>query len=172
MITPKFFECYCNKLFADNCEFQTQQSYFMELHIKCYYNGRLVAKLRVCNDMSTEADVYTPDQCSTCTMFKWRFKRLLKKYTYVDRHKVEVIKDISKMVNSKFYAHSEDIWELINQITNDIFAIDVEGIAQRHMDKADMLRYGEIKWRTKTHEQELNDQSQPNKDSDNAETAD
>ena len=162
MITPKFFESYCKKLFDDNCEIKTEQSYPMELLIKCYYNGRLVAKLRVRNDMATEADVYTPDQCSTCTMLKWRFKRLLKKYTYVDRHKVEVIKEISKMVNSKFYAHSEDIWELINQITDDVFAIDVAGIAQRLMDKADLLRYGEIKWRTKTHV--LKDQSQPSKE--------
>lgn len=167
MITPKFFERYCKKLFACNCEIKTEQSYPMELTIKCYYSGRLVAKLRVCTDMSTEAEVYTPDQCSTCTRFKWRFKRLLKKYTYVDRHKVDVIKEISHMVNSKFYAHSEDIWELINQITDDIFATDVEVIAQRLMDKADMLRYGEIKWRTKTHEQ-----PQPNKESDNANTDD
>jgi hypothetical protein len=126
-----------------------------------------VAKLRVCNDMTTEASVYTPDQCSTCTRFKWRFKRLLKKYTYVDRHKVDVINEISKMVNSQFYAHSEDIWELINQITDDVFAIDVESIAQRLMDKADMLRYGKIQWRTKTHEQ-----SQPNKEADNAKADD
>lgn len=170
MITPKFFESYCKKLFNDNCEIKTEQSYPMELLIKCYYNGRLVAKLRVRNDMATEADVYKPDQCSTGTMLKWRFKRLLKQYTYVNRHKVEVIKEISKMVNSKFYAHSEDIWELINQITDDIFAIDVAGIAQRLMDKADLLRYGKIKWRKQTHE--LKDQSQQSKEADNAEADD
>lgn len=167
MITPKFFERYCKKLFNDNCDIKTEQSYPMELLIRCYYNGRLVAKLRVRNDMTTEADVYMPDQCSTCTRFKWRFKRLLKKYTYVDRHKVDVIKEISKMVNSQFYAHSEDIWELINQITDDIFAIDVNGIAQRLMDKADLLRYGKIQWRSKTHEQ-----PKPNEDADNAKTDD
>lgn len=167
MITPKFFERYCNKLFDDNCEFKTTQNDPMALLIRCYYNGRLVAILRVRNDMTTEADVYTPDQCSTCTRFKWRFKRLLKKYTYVDRHKVDVINEISKMVNSQFYAHSEDIWELINQITDDVFAIDVESIAQRLMDKADMLRYGKIQWRTKTHEQ-----TQPNKEADNAKADD
>ena len=167
MITPKFFESYCNKLFDDNCEFKTTQNDPMELLIRCYYNGRLVAKLRVRNDMTTEADVYMPDQCSTCTRFKWRFKRLLKKYTYVDRHKVDVIKEISKMVNSQFYAHSEDIWELINQITDDIFAIDVNGIAQRLMDKADLLRYGKIQWRSTTHEQ-----PKPNEDADNAKTDD
>lgn len=167
MITPKFFDRYCNKLFDDHCEIKTTQNDPMELLIRCYYNGRLVARLRVCNDMTTEASVYMPDQCSTCTRFKWRFKRLLKKYTYVDRHKVDVIKEISKMVNSQFYAHSEDIWELINKITDDIFAIDVESIAQRLMDKADMIRYGKIQWRTKTHEQ-----SQPNKEADNAKADD
>ncbi len=172
MITPKFFERYCKKLFDDNCETKTEQSYPMELIIKCYYNDRLVARLRVRNDMSTEADIYTPDQCSTCTRFKWRFKCLLKKYTYVDRHKVEVIKEISKMVNSKFYAHSEDIWELINQITDAIYAIDVNGIAQRLMDKADLIRYGKIQWRTKTHEQKLKNSSQPNKEADNAKSDD
>jgi hypothetical protein len=97
---------------------------------------------------------------------------LLKKYTYVDRHKVEVIKEISKMVNSKFYAHSEDIWELINQITDAIYAIDVNGIAQRLMDKADLIRYGKIQWRTKTHEQKLKNSSQPNKEADNAKSDD
>ena len=46
------------------------------------------------------------------------------------------------------YAHPDDIWELIDQVTDDVFAIDVSKIAERLMDKADMLRYGEIKWRT------------------------
>lgn len=168
MITPKFFEHYCNKLFDDNCDIKTEQSYPMELIIRCYYKGRLVARLRVRNNMTTEVSVYTPDQCSTDTRFKWRFKHLLKKYTYVDRHKIEVIKEISKMVNSKFYAHSDDVWQLIDQITDDIFAIDVSGIGERLMDKADLLRYGSIKWRSKTHEQD----PQPNKDADNAKTDD
>jgi hypothetical protein len=168
MITPKFFESYCNKLFDDNCDIKTEQSYPMELLIRCYYKGRLVARLRVRNNMTTEVSVYTPDQCSTDTRFKWRFKHLLKKYTYVDRHKIEVIKEITKMVNSKFYAHSDDIWELIDQITDDVFAIDVSGIGERLMDKADLLRYGSIKWRSKTHEQD----PQPTKDADNAKTDD
>ena len=157
MISQQYFETYCRKLLDDNCRFVTEQCNDMELLIRCFYNDRIVAKLRVCKDLTTEADVYTPDQCSTCTRFKWRFKHLLKKYTYVDRHKVDVIKEIAKMVNSKFYAHSEDIWELINKITDDVFVIDVEGIAQRLMDKADMIRYGTIKWRSQTHELENTD---------------
>ena len=164
MISQKYFCNYCNKLFDDACTFTSEQNEEMGVLIKCNFNGRLVAKLYVHKDLTTEADVYTPDQCLESTRFKWRFKHLLKKYTYVDRHKVDVIKEISSLVNSKFYAHSEDVWELINQITDDIFAIDVEGIAKRLMDKADLLRYGEIKWRFKTHEQELKDTIKPLKD--------
>lgn len=148
MITPTYFKRYCNKLFNDACEFKSAMANEMEFHIKCFFNHRLVAKLYVDEHMKSIVDVYTPDQCSTSTRFKWRFRHLLKKYTYVDRHKTDVIKEITKMVNSKFYAHSEDIWELIDQVTDDVFAIDVGNIAARLMDKADMLRYGEIKWRT------------------------
>ncbi len=148
MITQTYFKRYCNKLFNDACEFKSAMANEMEFHIKCYFNQRLVAKLYVDEHMKTVADVYTADQCSTSTRFKWRFRHLLKKYTYVDRHKADVIKEITNLVNSKFYAHSDDIWELIDQVTDDVFAIDVSKIAERLMDKADMLRYGEIKWRT------------------------
>ena len=55
---------------------------------------------------------------------------------------------MSSRKSLKFYAHPDDIWELIDQVTDDVFAIDVSKIAERLMDKADMLRYGEIKWRT------------------------
>ena len=148
MITQEYFRKYCNKIFNDACDFKSDMVNGMEFHIKCYFSQRLVAKLYVDEHMKTVADVYTPDQCSTSTRFKWRFRHLLKKYTYVDRHKADVIKEITKLVSSKFYAHSDDIWELINQVTDDVFATDVAKIAERLMDKADMLRYGEIKWRT------------------------
>ena len=148
MITPTYFKRYCNKLFNDACEFKSNMANEMEFHIKCFFNHRLVAKLYVDEHMKSIVDVYTADQCSTSTRFKWRFRHLLKKYSYVDRHKTDVIKEITKMVNSKFYAHSDDIWQLIDQVTDDVFAIDVGNIAERLMDKADMLRYGEIKWRT------------------------
>lgn len=147
MITPTYFKRYCNKLFNDACEFKSNMANEMEFHIKCFFNNRLVAKLYVDERMKSIVDVYTADQCSTSTRFKWRFRHLLKKYSYVDRHKTDVIKEITKMVNSKFYAHSDDIWQLIDQVTDDVFAIDVGNIAERLMDKADMLRYGEIKWR-------------------------
>lgn len=147
MITPTYFKRYCNKLFNDACEFKSAMANEMEFHIKCFFNKRLVAKLYVDEHMKSIVDVYTADQCSTSTRFKWRFRHLLKKYTFVDRHKSDVIKEITNLVNSKFYAHSEDIWELIDQVTDDVFAIDVGNIAERLMDKADMLRYGEIKWR-------------------------
>ena len=146
MITQEYFRKYCNKLFNDACEFKSDMVNGMEFHIKCYFKQRLVAKLYVDEHMKTVADVYTADLCSTSTRFKWRFRHLLKKYTYVDRHKADVIKEITKLVSSKFYAHSDDIWELINQVTDDVFATDVAKIAERLMDKADMLRYGEIKW--------------------------
>ncbi|MBR6891891.1 MAG: hypothetical protein IKN15_01360 [Bacteroidaceae bacterium] len=152
MITPTYFKRYCNKLFNDACEFKSAMANEMEFHIKCFFNHRLVAKLYVDEHMKSIVDVYTPDQCSTSTRFKWRFRHLLKKYTYVDRHKSDVIKEITKMVNSQFYAHSDDIWTLIDQVTDDVFAIDVGNIAARLMDKADMLRFGEIKWRTCTKE--------------------
>ena len=148
MITQTYFKRYCNKLFNDACEFKSAMANEMEFHIKCYFNQRLVAKLYVDEHMKTVADVYTADQCSTSTRFKWRFRHLLKKYTYVDRHKADVIKEITNLVNSKFYAHSDDIWELIDQVTDDVFAIDVSKIAERLMDKADLLRYGKINWRT------------------------
>ena len=148
MITQTYFKKYCNKVFNNACEFKTDMVDAMEMSIKCIFNGRLIAKLYVRDNLTTVADVYTPNQCSTSTRFKWRFCHLLKKYTYVDRHKVEVIKEITKMVNSKFYAHAEDIWKLIDQVTDDVFAIDVCNIAERLMDKADLHRYGEIKWRT------------------------
>ena len=148
MITPTYFKRYCNKVFNDACEFKSAMANEMEFHIKCYFNQRLVAKLYVDEHMKTVADVYTADQCSTSTRFKLRFRHLLKKYTYVDRHKAYVIKEITQFVNSEFYAHPNDIWELIDQVTDDVFAIDVSKIAERLMDKADMLRYGEIKWRT------------------------
>lgn len=147
MITPTYFKRYCNKVFNDACEFKSAMVNEMEFQIKCYFNHRLVAKLYVDERMKNVADVYTADQCSTSTRFKWRFRHLLKKYTYVDRHKADVIKEITNLVNSKFYAHSDDIWELIDQVTDDVFAIDVGKMAERLMDKADMLRYGEIKWR-------------------------
>lgn len=147
MITPTYFKRYCNKVFNDACEFKSAMVNEMEFQIKCYFNHRLVAKLYVDECMKNVADVYTADQCSTSTRFKWRFRHLLKKYTYVDRHKADVIKEITNLVNSKFYAHSDDIWELIDQVTDDVFAIDVGKMAERLMDKADMLRYGEIKWR-------------------------
>lgn len=147
MITQTYFKRYCSKLFNDACEFKSGMANEMEFHIKCYFNHRLVAKLYVDEHMKTVADVYTADLCSTSTRFKWRFRHLLKKYTYVDRHKADVIKEITRLVNSKFYAHSDDICELIDQVTDDVFAIDVSKIAERLMDKADMLRYGEIKWR-------------------------
>lgn len=152
MITQTYFKRYCNKLFNDACEFKSAMANEMEFHIKCFFNHRLVAKLYVDEHMKSIVDVYTPDQCSTSTRFKWRFRHLLKKYTYVDRHKSDVIKEITKMVNSQFYAHSDDIWTLIDQVTDDVFAIDVGNIAARLMDKADMLCFGEIKWRTCTKE--------------------
>ena len=148
MITQTYFKRYCNKLFNDACEFKSAMVNDMEFHIKCYFNNSLVAKLYVDERMKTVVDVYTADQCSTSTRFKWRFRHLLKKYTFVARHKSDVIKEITKLVNSKFYAHSDDIWELIDQVTDDVFAIDVGKIAEKLMDKADMLKYGEIKWRT------------------------
>ena len=148
MITQDYFRKYCKKIFNDACEFKSDMANEMEFRIKCYFNGRLVAKLYVDEHMKSIVDVYTADQCSTSTRFKWRFRHLLNKYTYVDRHKADVIKEITNLVNSKFYAHSDDIWELIDQVTDDVFAIDVGKIAERLMDKADMLRYGEIKWRT------------------------
>ena len=148
MITQEYFRKYCKKLFNDVCDFKSDMVNDMEFHIKCYFNQRLVAKLYVDEHMKTVVDVYTTDQCSTSTRFKWRFRHLLKKYTFVDRHKSAVIKEITKLVTSKFYAHSDDIWELIDQVTDDVFATDVGKIAERLMDKADMLNYGEIKWRT------------------------
>lgn len=148
MITQDYFRKYCNKLFNNACEFKSAMVNDMEFHVKCYFNQRLVAKLYVDERLKTVVDVYTADQCSTSTRFKWRFRHLLKKYTFVDRHKSDVIKEITNLVNSKFYAHSDDIWQLIDQITDDVFAIDVGKIAERLMDKADMHRYGDIKWRT------------------------
>ena len=147
MITQTYFKRYCNKLFNDACEFKSDMVNDMEFHIKCYFNNSLVAKLYVDEHMKSIVDVYTADQCSTSTRFKWRFRHLLKKYTFVARHKSDVIKEITNLVNSKFYAHSDDIWQLIDQITDDVFAVDIGNIAQRLMDKADLHRYGEIKWR-------------------------
>lgn len=152
MITQTYFKRYCIKLFNDACEFKTDMVNAMEMSIKCYFNGRLVAKLYVRDDLKTVADVYMQNQCSTSTAFKLRFRHLLKKYTYVDRHKADVIKEISKMVNSKFYASANDIWKLIDQITDDIFTAELYEIATKLMDKADMHRYGEIKWRTSNKE--------------------
>lgn len=148
MITQDYFRKYCKKLFNDACTFKSDMVNDMEFHIRCNFNQRLVAKLYVDEHMKTVVDVYTADQCSTSTRFKWRFRHLLKKYTFVDRHKSDVIKEITKLVSSKFYAHSDDIWELIDQVTDDVFATDVGKIAERLMDKADRLNYGEIKWRT------------------------
>ena len=153
MITQDYFRNYCKKLFDDNCEFKTEMCNDMAFHIKCYFNNSLVAKLYIDEHMKSVVDVYTADQYSTTTRFKWRFRHLLKKNTFVARHKVEVIKEITNLVNSKFYAHSEDVWELIDQITDDVFAIDVAWIAERLMDKADLHRYGDIRWRSRTHEQ-------------------
>ncbi len=153
MITQTYFKKYCNKVFNDACEFKTDMANAMEMSIKCVFNGRVVAKLYVRDNLTTVADVYNPNQCSTSTRFKWSFRRLLKKCTYVDRHKAEVIKEITEMVNSKFYAHADDIWQLIDQVTDDVFAIDVRVIAERLMDKADLICYGAIKWRSRTHEQ-------------------
>ena len=147
MITQTYFKRYCSKLFNDACEFESGMANEMEFHIKCYLYQRLVATLYVDEHMKTVVYVYTADLRSTSTRFKWRFRHLLKKYTYVERHKADVIKEITRLVNSKFYAHSDDIWELIDQVTDDVFAIDVAKIAERLMDKADMLRYGDIKWR-------------------------
>lgn len=147
MITPTYFKRYCNKVFNDACEFKSDMANEMEFHIKCFFNHRLVAKLYVDEHMKSIVDVYTADQCSTSTRFKWRFRHLLKKYTYVDRHKADVIKEITNLVNSKFYAHSDDIWHLIDQITDDIFTAELYEIASQLMDKADVQRFGEIKWR-------------------------
>lgn len=153
MITQTYFKKYCNTVFNNACEFKTDIADAMEMRIKCIFNGRIVAKLYVRDNLTTVAYVYTTNQCSTSTRFKCRFRHLLKKCTYVDRHKAEVIKEITKMVNSQFYAHAEDIWMLIDYVTDDVFAIDVGKIAERLMDKADLLRYGAIKWRSRTHEQ-------------------
>lgn len=148
MITQDYFRKYCKKLFNDSCEFKSAMANDMEFHIKCYFNQRLVAKLYIDERMKTVVDVYTVDQCSTSTRFKWQFRHLLKKYTYVDRHKADVIKEISKMVNSKFYASANDIWKLIDTITDDIFTAELYEIASQLMDKADIQRFGSIKWRT------------------------
>ena len=64
----------------------------------------------------------------------------------------DVIKEISKMVNSKFYASANDIWKLIDQITDDIFTAELYEIATKLMDKADVQRFGTIKWRTSNKE--------------------
>lgn len=152
MITQTYFRRYCNKLFNNACEFKSDMANDMEMRIKCYFNGRLVAKLYVREDLKTVADVYRQDQCSTSTSFKLRFRHLLKKYTYVDRHKADVIKEISKMVNSKFYASADDIWKLIDKITDDIFTADLYQIASQLMDKADVQRFGTIKWRNSNKE--------------------
>lgn len=147
MINQVYFKSYCSKFFNSACKFETDMPNAMEMSIKCFFNGRLVARLYVRENLTTVAEVYKPNQCLTSTSFKWRFRHLLEKYTYVDLHKAEVIKEITKMVNSQFYAHPKDIWDLIDQITDDVFAKDVAYIAERLMDKADLLRYGAIKWR-------------------------
>ena len=152
MINQVYFKRYCNKVFNDACEFNTDMVNAMEMSIRCFFNGRLVAKLYVRDNLTTVVDVYMQNQCSTSTKFKWRFRHLLKKYTYVDRHKAEVIKEITKMVNSKFYANTQDIWKLIDQITDDIFTADLYEIASQLMDKADIQRFGVVRWRSSNNE--------------------
>ena len=151
MITQKYFESYCIKLFNNECEFRTETCSAMELVIKCFYHERLVAKLRVRNDMTTEATVYDREMNTTYTSYRWRLRYLLANRTYTDRKKNKVIKFITTFVHSEFYRHADDIWDIVNTITDDVFASDVRDIAEKLMDKADMAQYGDIKWRYNTH---------------------
>ena len=148
MITPKYFENYCRKLFNNDCEIKTETCSSMEIHVKCIYHDRLVAKLLVRKNLTTEATLYSPDQNYYWTSYKWRFRHLLKKHTYAERNKATVIKLITKKVNSYFYKHPDDIWDIIDQITDDVFTCDVIEMCKKFRDKADILQYGYVRWRT------------------------
>lgn len=152
MITQQYFENFCKKLFNDDCEIKTEVGCSLELFVKCFYHDRLVAKLHVRKNMSTEATVYDREMNTTYTSYRWRFKYLLTNRTYTDRKKDKVIKFITTFVHSEFYRHADDIWDIVNKITDDVFACDVRDIAEKLMDKADLAQYGEVQWRTKANE--------------------
>ena len=152
MITQQYFEKYCRKLFNNDCDIKTETCRAMEIHVKCFYHDRLVAKLYVRNNLTTEATVYSPEQNGYYTSYKWRFRHLLKKHTYSDRNKATVIKFITKMVNSYFYKHPDDIWDIIDKITDDVFTCDVIEMSNKFRDKADILQYGKVRWRTEENE--------------------
>ena len=152
MITQQYFEKYCRKLFNDDCDLKTETCSWMEIHVKCFYHDRLVAKLHVRKNLTTEATVYSPDQNGDYTSYKWRFRHLLKKHTYADRNKATIIKFITKLVNSSFYKHPDDIWDIIDKITDDVFTCDVIEMCNKFRDKADRLQYGEVRWRTEEKE--------------------
>lgn len=163
MITPKYFENYCRKLFNNDCEIKAENCCSMEMYVKCFYHDRIVAKLHVRENMTTEVTVYAPDQNYYWTSYKWRFRHLLKKHTYAERNKATVIKFITKLVNSYFYKHPDDIWDIIDKITDDVFTCDVIEMCKKFRDKADILQYGVVRWRTEEPDE---------KGSSDAETAD
>ena len=160
MITQKYFEEYCAKIFNDDYQLKTEHTYSMELHVRCFFHDKLVARLRVSNNLKTTVDVYMPDECYTSTSYKWRFRYLLKKYTEAERNKAAIVQRIADVVNNKFYAQSEDIWYIIDKITDDIFALNLCDIAERLMDKADLVRYNEIRWRTAVYPDEAKKEKQ------------
>ena len=152
MITQQYFENYCRKLFNGDCDIKTETACSMEMYVKCFYHARLVAKLHVRKNMTTEATVYDREMNTTYTSYRWRFKYLLTNRTYTDRKKDKVIKFITTFVHSEFYRHADDIWDIVNKITDDVFASDVREIGEKLMDKADMAQYREVRWRTETKE--------------------
>lgn len=157
MITQQYFEKYCRKLFNNDCDIHTETCSSMEMHIKCFYHERLVAKLYVRKNMTTEATLYSPEMNGYDTSYKWRFRHLLKKHTYSDRNKATVIKFITKLVNSYFYKHPDDIWDIIDKITDDVFTCDVIEMSRKFRDKADILQYGYVRWRTEEPEKTTED---------------
>lgn len=168
MITPEYFKKACQDVLGkDNCEFSVEHGVDMRLMISCRYNNRVVAHLTVYSNMDsvvmmTEYGGYNKVHTVYC---RWWLRHTLKKATYFDRNLNYNLTAIAKDIGNQLFQHKDDIKRLFEMI---IYQAALMGKEQREiamflMDKADVHEYGQIKWRSKTHEQ-----SQPNKEADNA----
>ena len=152
MITPKFFQETCEKLFGTkNCTFAAYDQHvdtglYLQYRLKCFAFGRIVASLAVFSDNGAILTVYPYNNKlpNKTTRFRFMVKRLLRWATYQETARIRILDGLAKQFNNQFYRHTDDIKYVIDRITDDVFVVNLREIASMLNDKADTIQQGHI----------------------------